>query len=422
MRDFENQVNCFSVRLIILAAVIWGLQDNCPVSGAEHDQRQQTSSVCSLDAFVSGGQMHLLLGEKKSGDEATFKISHRVSMDGGKTWRNPITVNADAPAPHMLHRGSDARVAVAGSNVLAVWTTKGTDKWGSGPLVTMLSSDGGQTWKLGPNPADDGRTDGHGFVAAGATESGVFQLAWLDNRGEQRGLRFAKSDNGGWTWSTNATAVPRTCECCWNAITPIGKEGAAVLYRAISPRDMAVVLTRDSGRHWSIPVPVGTFGWDIQACPHVGGALASTSVGGRVSLHAMVWTGQANQAGVYHSRSEDEGRTWSAPKPMGIARASHPHLCADARGRVAAVWDQSDDNDLTTVWASISRDQGLSWSVPRRLSESGKTAEHPRVVPTSEGFRVFWTGGKKGEGTQWSSIAVSPDEEQFGPGFSSLIR
>ena len=49
--------------------------------------------------------------------------------------------------------------------------------------------------------------------------------------------------------STNRTAAPKTCECCWNSLAPIsgsgGGGGIAILFRARAPRDMHVVTSTD---------------------------------------------------------------------------------------------------------------------------------------------------------------------------------
>jgi hypothetical protein len=364
--------------------------------------------IRSLEVTADGDCLHLLLGEF-NGTSSDPVLTHQSSQDGGQTWSPPVVVNRNVPPPHGLHRGSDARIAAHGRHLVAAWTSTGTDKWGSGPIVTVLSEDGGQTWTPGPNPADDQRTDGHNFMALGSDPSGGFHLAWLDSRDGERGLRYSFSSDGGKTWKANATAAPKTCECCWNSLAPLEKDSIAVLYRARHPRDMRVVTSSNRGNSWSEPTAVGNFQWSLNACPHVGGALTtcpSLNDSGR-RLHATVWTGATGFSGLYHLRSEDAGQTWSAPHKMNVPLAWHPHLAADARGRVVAVWDTMAAVG-GEVWAAVSSDAGDSWGEPQRLTPEATPGTFPRVAPTADGFRVFWTSESPGKPATWTSLPLHP--------------
>src|SRR5690606_6681817 len=141
-------------------------------------------------------------------------------------------------------------------------------------------------------------------------------LVWLDNRDGAQGLRYARSADGGRSWSANLTLDARTCECCWNAIAA-GPDGSlAVLYRDKDPRDMAVVHSTDGGRTWSRPSAVGTFGWGIEGCPHVGGSVVLTrGERGPVGL-AVVWNGDEGNAGAFLARSSRGLRTWLNTTPI----------------------------------------------------------------------------------------------------------
>ncbi len=362
--------------------------------------------VRSLEVCADGPRIHLLLGEYAEGAD-TPAISHRVSIDGGVSWSEPVPVNTGVVSPHGLHRGADARIAAHEQTLVAAWTTAGSDKWGSGPIATVLSKDGGKTWTPGPNPADDGLTDGHNFMALGADTAGNFHLAWLDGRDGERGLRYSVSGDGGAHWAVNSTAAPKTCECCWNSLTPLDKGGIAVLYRARTPRDMYLVSSRNAGAEWTSPAAVGDFRWDINMCPHVGGALATCAGPKGQRLHATVWTGASGKSGLYHLLSDDSGQTWSAPHKMNVPMSWHPHLAADGKGRVAAVWDTMTASS-PEVWSAISVDAGDTWSAPARLSQEGVPAGFPRVVPAGDGFRVFWTSEKPGQPATWTSLKLLP--------------
>jgi hypothetical protein len=257
-------------------------------------------------------------------------------------------------------------------------------------MASALSSDGGATWAPGPNPADDGRTDGHGFLGLTADQLGRFHLAWLDSRTGERGLRYASSDDFGKTWTTNRTAVPKTCECCWNTLAPLGDGSVGILFRARTPRDMQLVRSKDSGKTWLAPVSIADFQWDFNSCPHVGGGIAATHEKGATRLHATIWTGASGKAGLYYASSDTHGQTWNEPHKIGAPLAWHPDLASDGKNRVVVVWD-SMAGLLPEVSFSESSDNGQSWTPPARLSPAGKPATHPQIVHLNGQFRVFWT-------------------------------
>jgi len=362
----------------------------------------EVPGVRSLEVCAASGKLHLLLGELAS-PTAVPTLTYRSSADGGASWSEPVQVNRDTPKPHGIHRGTDARIAVHGDRIVAAWTSAGTDAWGSGPLTLVASSDAGKTWVPTENPADDGRTDGHNFLALAADSAGVFHLAWLDSRDGDRGLRYAQSKDGGLHWEKNQTAAPKTCECCWNSLAPLEGGGIAILFRARSPRDMHVVTSQNAGLAWSKPVPVGGFQWDFNACPHVGGALITQRTSAGEQLHAAVWTGASGASGMYHLRSDDSGRSWTAPHKMNVPLAWHPALAADSKNRLFAVWDTMTAASPET-WGALSPDGGLTWNPPELLSEPATPAAHPRVVSLEDGFRIFWTEERPLQTAVWKSV------------------
>ena len=307
--------------------------------------------------------------------------------------------------PFSLHRGMDAQLAAAGDRVVAIWTTDGTDQWGSGPMATALSDDGGKTWRSGPNPADDGSTTGHGFIDIAADPAGTFHLTWLDSRDGKQGLRYARSEDGGKSWSANVTAKAATCECCSNVIVASAPGEVAILFRDGNPRDMRLVRSRDRGQHWLPPTTAGGFDWQFNGCPHVGGGLALVGNGASAVFHALTWTGKSDRTGVYHVALANGDQPASEPKQLGDPTASHPDLAVDAQGRLAAVWD-SRAGETPGIWGATSADAGKSWGVPRRLSAEEAAATHPRIVAMRSGFRAFWTQECAGKPTIWATALL----------------
>jgi hypothetical protein len=348
-----------------------------------------TGGVQSLDVYSTGSVIHLLIGEVPA-EGRPVELTAVRSQDTGLTWSDPVRVGATLPAPHNARRGMDPQIAAAGNQAVAAWMTKGTGLFDSGPIATAISQDGGRTWQPGPNPADDSSTAGHGFIDIAADEQGRFHLVWLDSRDGQQGLRYARSADGGVTWSKNETVDAATCECCWNTIA--ASAGAvALLYRDKDPRDMKVVVRKQAGEWIALDRPAPA-DWNFEGCPHVGGGAAfSTSKGGPI-LHTATWTGETEKAGIYYTRSKGGygGGGWTEPVRFAAASASHPDIAANGATRVAVVWTNTDPKEQG-IYVKQSEDGGRTWEDAERISLQGAVATHPRVIVTAAGFRVFWT-------------------------------
>jgi hypothetical protein len=366
----------------------------------------RADEVTSLDVCADGERIHLLIARRAA--DASPILQYWRSNDCGETWLPPVLVGTGQQPPVPAHRGMDAQLAAAGEKLVAVWTTEGKqDRFGRGPMTSAYSADGGKTWTAGPNPSDDGKASGHAFIDIVATADGSFHLVWLDGRAKSpatppagKGLRYAVSKDGGASWSANSTIDAETCECCWNfiAASPAGK--LFVLYRDRDPRDMSIADSADGGRTWSTPATVGKFNWDINGCPHVGGALAKSWTEPASPLHAIVWTARDEAVkGVYVMNSIDEGRSWTKPTRLGNADAWHPDIACNVN-EVHAVWDAHSDN-TTSIFTARSPDAGRTWSSPIQLSGVGTSATHPRILSTPRGFRAFWTQRGRGKDVQW---------------------
>lgn len=367
---------------------------------ADHGGGHVRNGIGSLDVFTDGRNLDLLVASY-AGDTNPPALFHQRSTDGGETWSTAVRVDAQSSPARSAYRGMDAQIVGAGDRLIALWGTAGTGFMGSGPMVTVLSADGGRTWQRGPNPADDQLTTGHGFADLATDSKGVFHLVWLDSRDGKQGLRYARSEDGGKSWSKNLTLKAETCECCWNTLVVRG-ETVHVLFRDKTPRDMALVSSMDGGRSWGKAVVAGGFGWEFQGCPHVGGGLAMPQ-SGKPDLHALVWTGLAGKSGVYHLHSADAGKSWQTPRQLGPVDARRSDLAASGK-KLVATWEVVADGE-STVFAARSTDGGNQWSAPKRLSPAGVNAAYPRVIRAGNGFRVFWTESVPHRRDTWTSVA-----------------
>jgi hypothetical protein len=158
---------------------------------------------------------------------------------------------------------------------------------------------------------------------------------------------------------------------------------------------MGLVASQDDGATWKAAGPVGAFNWQIEACPHTGGALALTGTGASSRLHALVWTGKQGERGVHHFASKDGAADWSTHTRLGGELAQRADLAA--RGdELAAVWDETIAK-TGAVFLARSRNAGAEWSKPMRLSAETASATYPRVVAGRSNLLVVWTETAAGE-------------------------
>ena len=373
-----------SIRSIAFALVLSGFAG--AADHARHGAAATAGGVTSLDIYARGEVIDVLTAESSGSQPAT--LWHRRSSDGGKSWSGPHRVDAGLPPPRRPHRGDDAQVAFDGRHIIAAWSTPGNGWLGTGRLITAYSADGGKTWSRGTSPAGDERHDGQSYADIAARE-GRFHLAWLDTRGGTQGVRYATSADGGASWQHNVALQPGSCECCWSTVLAGPRDAVYALYRAKSPRDMAMSISRDGGTQWSAPAIVGNFNWQSEACPHTGGALALSGQTGAETLHALVWTGKDGARGLHVLSAAAVQPAWTKPVRLGGEFAQRGDLAA--RGdEVVAVWDEPGAR-ASAIFLARSLDGGASWSQPSRLSAETAHAVYPRVVATRSNLLVAWT-------------------------------
>lgn len=385
-----------------------------PAAQAEHASpelhRFGLDAVTSFDVYRDGARLHLLIaGPAEEGGRSVLR--YLASEDGGESWSEPVALGGDQPPPEPVKRGNDVQIAAHGARLVAQWQTSGTGFAGAGPMVTAISEDGGRSWRPGPNPAADESRDGHAFSDLIADADGRFHLVWLDSRGVvteadgssriaaagagRQGLMYARSQDGGRSWSGHRRIDHATCECCWNSLRS-GSEGRLyVLYRDIDPRDMALATSADGGASWHRESRVGPFDWAFEGCPHVGGGLALAGRDVSERLLATVWTGKPETTGLYAVSAKDGPARWGAPVMLDEA-ARHSDLAGLPDGSAIAVWDVYARAGQRIEVARYMPEQG-AWTTPLQLSPDGQRSSHPRVIAIGETAVVFWTAWSESE-------------------------
>lgn len=349
----------------------------------------------SFDLVVEQGVIHGLLAGRFGERD---RVAYLHSADGGKTWSEPTFLDAEDEAPVISRRGNDARLAVHDRHIVAVWQQRG-ELPGTGPLTVAASADGGRTWRRGRNPALGDPLNNQSYPALTVGEDGRFHLVWLDDReenGNTQGLRYATSSDG-LHWSGQTTLDSAVCTCCWTRISTLPDRSVAVLYRDADPHDMRLLRGPVGDGQWLDLGPVGVAGWHFTGCPHCGGGLVATGNDGKTVLHGVAWTGKDASPGLFYARSPDLGEHWEPPFFLGDGRSRESDIAARSGSDLAIVFTRA-GADGTTVYVVRSRDAGAHWSAPVALTSPKASADHPRIVATPWGYRVFWTITRPGGG------------------------
>ncbi len=186
----------------------------------------------------------------------------------------------------------------------------------------------------------------------------------------------------------DAVADANTCSCCSTSIVQSGGTPLAA-YRdrtAGEIRDISVVRLRD-GR-WTAPKTVHPDGWNINACPTNGPALAAA--GSRV---AIAWfTGAGDVGRVKTAFSEDGGETFGAPTVIDGGRpVGWPSTVLLEDGSAVVSWLETlgtgrGEIRLRRVWPS----GRLGDPFVVAESASGRSTGIPQMVRTGDSLVVAW--------------------------------
>jgi hypothetical protein len=254
------------------------------------------------------------------------------------------------------------------------------------------SEDGGITWSA-PVTINEGEQFGsHNFHSVLAGSGGLVVVAWLSSGGTESKVMLRQSPDGGRNWEPTVTLHESpSCPCCRTALALAPDGTMYATWRKIFPgdvRDVVVARSDDGGKTWGEPVRPRADDWVYPGCPHAGPSLRVDEAG---RVHVAWWTGKAGEAGVYYARSEDGGRSFAAQAIATgkTSRPAHVHL-ATRDGRVLYAWDDG-RGALPGILLRTSSDAGVTFDEPVRLSESGLAASYPVAALTADSVFVAWS-------------------------------
>jgi len=259
-------------------------------------------------------------------------------------------------------------------------------------MLAFRSSDKGKTW-TGPTVAFDSSQSHHGFVPliprgskriyAFGTQAMPGRVV-IEGRGENCPIGYRYSDDDGNTWSDVTLIRPendpefmgmscvRMCETdagTWIIGSHESHWGGSKIKvpGGMNLKTRQYLLrSDDKGKTWQLMPGKRPDGWFVKEYDRMDEGTVLSLGDGKVLLMIRTMEGH-----LWESRSEDDGRTWSDPKPTTLVHPDAPpmvfHL-GDGKSLIAFTHNNNargHGNSRSELWCSISKDEGHTWTEPR---------------------------------------------------------
>lgn len=324
------------------------------------------------------------------------------SDNQGKTFSTPVPVNSESELVAAVGENRPKILVGSNGNIYISYTLNLETPF-AGNIRFSRSVDGGKSFSAPITVNNNLDPITHSFDAMGVNERGQVYIVWLDKRdisiakknGEKYNgvaIYYAISDDEGKTFHANIKAADHSCECCRVSMA-IDKDGTPIIvWRHIfekNKRDHAMM--RLDGK--SQPIRLSYENWEVDACPHHGPAVSIANDG---NYHFVWFSNSTERHGLFYSYTSDQGKHFSRPLNFGNfqAQASHPHVLSLGQ-RVFIVWKEF-DGMATGIYLINSIDGGNLWSTPKKIASTTGASDYPFLVSHGDKNYLSWNTDKEG--------------------------
>ena len=353
------------------------------------------------EVLTDGTGVWLAYWDSKASANHAWEIQFSRSTNGGVTWTSPDFINTNTDTDSF--DDANARVAADGNgNWIAVWETPQANVVGGGnfdsDIVFARSTNGGATWSdtalLMAFMGTDVNQDRNPWIATDGEENWVTVWSSFNNPDgtvstTDENILVSRSINGGVSWTAPARVN-----------TPPGPTD--------NIRDLEPQVITDGAGTWVTM-------W--MSYPH-------PDPGPSRSLLA--------------SRSTNNGQTWQSPVQITadaewVTEEFPNHLATDRRGNWIAVWQTQASGGDYDIGYSLSTSGGTSWSISGIVNTFGGSDSasdlNPRLSTDYQGNWVaVWHStrafdGIRGDfeiaGSRWFLAPAGPDLNNLYVDFTS---
>jgi hypothetical protein len=259
-------------------------------------------------------------------------------------------------------------------------------------MMFTRSTDHGCTWLAPGVRVNDTQPNAVMFPALDVLEDGAIVLVWGEMKFSpfNNEIRFARSDDGGLTWSPSVVVHPINPSIDYYRPSILVAQGRILVafWQEVSyPNGTPMCVHSDDGGHsWSPPAPITTL-----LGPYDGSA---PCLAYNAAIPAVGVIFPANGERIMFCRSGNLGVTWSAPVQVSDATASsvdNPDL-ASAAGYFYVVWNDNRSGQYNTdVFISRST-AGDAWTASVKVNDPFQGNQYePHVRADDQGnVHVGW--------------------------------
>jgi hypothetical protein len=331
------------------------------------------------------------------------------STDVGKTFSQAVKVNS---MPQKIGASNEARpqIAVDGKGHLYVSWTQNLGTRFAGYIWFARSVNGGKTFEKPFIVHQDRAEITHAFNTLDVGSDGKVLVSWIDKRdtvaAKKAGqtyvgaaIYYAVSTDHGLSFQLERKLADASCECCRIATTHKPDGTVVALWRHVfegGERDhMIAELPWDKA---PAKLQRATFGhWQIDGCPHHGGALATGGEGKDWwGYHMAYFDGNDKKPGLYYSRMDGVAWASSVPKRFGNhqLQAGHPAITSQGE-KVWLVWRETEAK-RHTIQGMMSDDGGRSWHAAKPLVSAEGKVDYPQLLGYNGQTYLLWNTAAQG--------------------------
>ncbi len=328
------------------------------------------------------------------------------SEDQGLSYGVPVVVNR---TPEQIYDDGENRPKIkigTKGEIYVSWTHKTPGRY-SGDVRFSRSLDGGKTFDEPLTVNSDHALIGHRFEAMSLDQQGRIYLIWIDKRDRAAAaknnqdysgasLYYAVSDDAGNSFQANRKLVDHSCECCRIA-SDIDQSGKVVaLWRHVYPGD-----TRDHAISYVLPDMPAIEGWPLKAsdddwqiegCPHHG---PDMSIDKDNQAHMAWFTQGEKQKGLIYGRYNFEKQQTELVMTIDDSpSASRPQVQVMG-DQVYLMWKRFNGQNVELL-IKRSTDAGISWTDAEAIASTENNSDHPDWV--LDGDRLFASWHTQSEG------------------------